>query len=305
MFTNTLHDLLGDIDEAANREGWGQPAALLELTLEAPPAGLTIATGVHTVLTGHPVTALWSTLPTLDDEAVGAALVTEANGFPTGAKSPVELRLSQLVLRDGTELAVYHPRGGELCAVDEPGGWTSWLLRRAVGLSSHADAPRPDLALRLVLLWQAATLLAVGDLDRVFARSTPDWREWGQFCIPTVGELGPAGREPWWEPVEACLDALHAGELHVASTALVGLADPIRSALAAGAQILPTGFPLVRGCDQVFLDARQAAWADDALLVAFVDEAIPELDDVVERATEVLPRSLADSLKRATASWAV
>lgn len=315
MPTPATTRLLAALEATVASLGWDQPATLYAVrtrasgAVEAPELALTAEPVA--VLSGNPVCALLRHQPTLDDDALGVALVTEGWAYgptaravldrgevpavpPSQDPERVELRLAQLVLRDGTTQLIEHRRG-ETSTTREPDGpsWVGWTLRRCLGLASEARPPAGDLPLRLVLLWQCSNLLLLADGGYPIDRLPVEAAEWGRFTIPGLGEPPTGVRDPWWQPVEAALDS---GTLDGPA-----FAAALRTQLAAASDdgvCLPLAFPLERGDDHVMCDAAMAAWMDDALLLAFVDATVPDRDVVAAGAAAAFPERLRAELQR-------
>lgn len=310
-----VHDrLLRALEQVVDAKGWNQAPALYAVRLDGPTLETTspLFTGLQAepvaVLDGNPVCALLRLRPELDD-AVGAVVVTEAWAYGpeaqaalareeappfTPAQDPdrVELRLAQLVLADGSCHVIEHRRGAAATRRPLEGpSWLTLLLRRSLGLDSQAPPPNPDLALRLVLLWQVSNLLLLGDGGYELGALAPTGVAWGQFSIPGLGAAPGGLRDAWWAPVEA---ALAGGGLDVDA-----LAAALRGQLASNPDVtecLPLAFPFERGRDAVLASAELLDWMDPELLAAFIDACVPDREVLTTGAERSLPAGLRDGM---------
>lgn len=313
MASSPTARLLEALERAVTALGWDQPAGLYAIVEHPPEPGgrsLTLAAEPVAALVGNPLCALLRLRPELT-AAQGAAVVTEAwaygpeayallergklPGFsPAADPERIELRVAQLVMADGTTDVVEHRRGSAPTHRELEGpSWLRAVLRRSLGLASQAPAPQPDLALRLVLVWQVSQVLLLADGGYDLAGFHSGDGEWGRFVIPSLGELPAGVRDPWWAPVEQAVTG--------AALDVTALAAAVREQLAEQPDVsrcLPVAFALERGEDEMLASPELVEWMDDEMLVAFVDLTVPDTEVLSHSATHSLPPALRDGFLR-------
>lgn len=294
MFSEFLTRLLEQVDASMERLGWDQPAVVTEVFSDVSGTTLELASVPLCSLDGHPVCELWRQQPTIAHDAAGAILSTEAwaGDSPAGRQ---EVRLVELFLRDGTEMTLVHRRGGSIELIEGPkaDAWPQWLMRRVCEREPLAEPPAQDLGLRIVLLWQVSNLLMLRDSGFQLDRLSPSTRDWGHFVLPG-GDAPPMDMEQsWWD---VCEDWV------------MGEADPdaltraITESLDRSQLCLPASFPLVRGNDEVILTPSMARWAP-ALVPRFVEDTVPELDQIIERTADALPQRFSATMAKYVTRW--
>lgn len=291
------------IDSHLDATGWDLPAVLFELSMDEDHNGdLGISVYPHSVFTGDLVASLFSATPKASPGSVGVVLCSEGwvygpvqqdridrgeqPDFPPALDPDRrEVRLLQLVLKDGTELALHRERGEQPSFLDDSSfdGWLAWALRRVVSQPSGAPQPSPDLPLRLALTWQVSHLLSFSPPPDADAAS------WGSFTIPGLSPRASlAAREPWCDPAQAGL---------VAPLDVRAFARALRSQASTP---FPLSFPLCRDDEYVQIESALVDWCDDEMLAILVDAAVPPKRQVLETALSLLPRPHQRSLR----AWA-
>lgn len=303
MFTTTLAEMVTTLDARFEALGWDQPAVLAELHMETINGVNSLIVRSKSLVEGHPVAWLLEASPTLDPEAVGAVLVTEGWSYGPDALAQVqagrevefapfmdpdrrEVRCSHLVLCDGTELLVRRERGRPPVTIVDPqtDGWLSWLLRCVAQVPSDAPGASVSLARRAVLVWQLAQLGALSEAGADLGPA-PGASAWGRFTLPDP-VAGLAGEpEPWWGPIaEAAVSGrrLKAGECSA-------LVRALRRGAATGPLPLIVALPLERYGGVATLTGQSVGWLDDDLLIRYIDDTLPTLDQLAEYAEDLGP----------------
>lgn len=298
-FGAVLKGLLRALDDTLELQGWDLPARLAEVHLD--PFGGAFALSIVPIaeLSGHPTCELMRLRPLASAEAIGVVLITEGWGYspasnariaageslrfaPSQDPDRIEVRITNLVLRDGTERMLSRVRGTTDVVTEERAhaGWVPELARRCLMLPSKAKSPPDSFPRELTITWQILATAALifpllkeagNGVDMNFDSLAPIPEVWGQAILP-LADVEESAMESllvgdWWPPIKAALGG--------APLDIPALARALRGALTEGNRPLPLIAPLIRGDEMVLMDKALANWLDDPLLVSFCYQVTP------------------------------